>query len=69
MQIKKASVAKLKKTRDKGISALALLNLLWDADRDFISGSGEHADTFISPNKIFREGSWDVGTDEVENIE
>lgn len=69
MSIKKASVIKLKKTREKGISDLDLLNLLWDADPDLISGSGQHFDTFIGPNKIRREGVWDIGTSEVEGME
>jgi hypothetical protein len=50
----------VKKTREKGISGLELLNHLWDADPDFISGSGDHTDTFIGPNKIHREGIWDI---------
>ena len=60
MKIKKASVTKLKNTREKWMSSLELLNLLWDADPDFISGSGQHYDTFIGPNKIHREGIWDI---------
>jgi len=59
----------VKKTRKRGISGLELLNLLWDADPDLVSGSGEHTDTFIGPNKIHREGVWDVGTKEVEGME
>jgi hypothetical protein len=69
MPDKKASVAKAKETREKAVLPIEMLNLLWDADVDFISGSGSHSDTFIGPNKILRKGVWDVEDDRIQGIE
>jgi hypothetical protein len=60
---------KVKKAGEKAVSPIELLNLLWDADVDFISGSGSHSDTFIGPNKILRKGMWDVEDDRIQGIE
>jgi len=64
------SPAKQHSIREKNaVSPIEMLNLLWDVDRDFISGSGSHSDTFIGPNKIRREGLWDVGSEDIEGLE
>ena len=55
--------------KSTGKKNVQLLEVLWRNAGDTLSGSGSHADPFVGPDKIIREGVIDIdGDDRIAGI-